>query len=133
MKKRILTLLLAMIMLLSLASPAFADTYRIEWTLYDDGSAEFNGHTYEMIDQYAYWQEAEDYCESKGGHLVTITSREEQRFIQRYLEKMEADDDFLIGLRPGLNDRIAWVTGESVTYTNWGEGHDVPRNYPCGV
>ena len=42
----------------------------------------YNGHTYAVYDVYLTWSEAKDYCEKIGGHLVTITSEQEQNNIQ---------------------------------------------------
>ena len=39
---------------------------------------EYNGHTYELYLERMPWNQAERFCEHKGGHLVTITSAEEQ-------------------------------------------------------
>ena len=41
-----------------------------------------NDHRYQVFDTSMRWTEAEEYCESLGGHLVTITSEEEQKFIE---------------------------------------------------
>ena len=42
----------------------------------------FGGHTYAVYEQVMDWDAARQYCESMGGHLVTITSAEEQRFLE---------------------------------------------------
>ena len=48
----------------------------------------FNGHDYAVIPLCDLsWTEARDYCESIGGHLATITSKEEQQFIMTILHR----------------------------------------------
>ena len=81
----------------------------------------FNGHRYTCFDDNGQmsWTQARAYCQSLGGHLVTITSAEEQ--------------EFLVSRYPGLNPWIGlygdgrtwhWITVEPVEYTNW------PSNQP---
>lgn len=67
------------------------------------------------------WYDAKAYCESLGGHLVTITSQEEQTFIESLLKDYNGDE-FFIGLHRDLDNFGTWVTGEKVKYANWGEG-----------
>ena len=77
-------------------------------------SIEFNGHYYKMFDSSMTWQEAKAECESLGGHLVTVTSQEEQDFIQTLIENGEKNQYWL-----GLDTETGWVTGEELLYTNW--------------
>lgn len=43
---------------------------------------EFNGHYYKVYDERYTWTEAQELCKELGGHLVVITSKEEQQFIE---------------------------------------------------
>lgn len=85
----------------------------------------FNGHNYKFyhMDSIDSWEEAEAYCENMGGHLATITSEEEQNFICNYIKKFKMDVDIWIGITDvkAEGDWSHWITGEDVTYTNWGE------------
>lgn len=86
----------------------------------------FNGHTYYLYTGYT-WQEAEDYCESVGGHLVTITSQEEMDFIVNDLEsKSEKANCYWVGLQRD-GDSWKWITDEPFSYSNWAENE--PNNY----
>ncbi|XP_041867605.1 C-type lectin domain family 4 member E-like isoform X1 [Melanotaenia boesemani] len=63
------------------------------------------------------WKDSRDGCKLKGGHLVKIDSREEQKFLEaRLREKMEeAEDKFWIGLRDSEEEgRWLWVDGSSL-------------------
>ena len=42
-------------------------------------------HCYKLITEYLMWSEARDKCATFGGDLVSITSHEEQAFIQHEL------------------------------------------------
>lgn len=73
------------------------------------------------------WEQAEQYCENMGGHLVTITSPQEQAFI----ELLNSDHRRLwIGAHRPEGTYFAWVTGEPWSYTNWDEGE--PSNKGVG-
>ena len=81
----------------------------------------YNTHNYEYYNLLMTWPEAKKLCETKGGHLVTISSQEE--------------NDYVYGLMQtgwiGANDideegSFAWVTGEPFGYSNWRA--DEPNN-----
>lgn len=73
------------------------------------------------------WREATAYCESLGGHLVTITSQEEQTFIENLI-KNGAREQYWIGATDEANEGVwRWVTGEPWNYENWATYE--PSNY----
>jgi len=96
-----------------------------------------NGHCYEaVLAPGISWEQAEDSCVARGGHLVTITSREENAFV---FSLVSADSSFwyLDGYGNGLGPWLGgyqlagsqepdtgwrWVTGEPFVYTNWETG-----------
>ncbi len=105
---------------LVLANPAQADSTRQAW----DG----NEHYYQRFDRLETWGNAKQHCESLGAHLSTITSIDEQKFIQNnFLANQDGGYQFFIG----GSDAAAqfdwkWVTGEAWIYTNWESGE--PQN-----
>ena len=95
-------------------------------------------HRYEARKANMTWSEAEEFCETLGGHLATISS--------------EAELNRVLGLAEGLNLRAvllggtvdwsnpaytaSWVTGEDFVYSTWYSGEpnnknnfNVPENY----
>lgn len=100
-----------------------------ETELYDNilaDAVEYNDHYYQYIadSSITTWEEAKEYCESVGGYLVTITTRQEQEFIYDYIEPLVGDENVFIGIQ-NANDSTNWETwdnGEDVVYTNWGNG-----------
>lgn len=88
-----------------------------------------NGNEYSIIDIYLSWDEAKQYCENKGGHLVTITNQQEQTFITNVL-KNGTRKYYWIGLyqKSGSSEpsgNWTWVTEEILTeksFTSWRPG-----------
>ena len=80
----------------------------------------FNNHRYQLFDESLTWEQAKARCEELGGHLVTITSAEEQTFVSRLVTGGEKKQ-YWIGM--SRNDgELSWVTGEDVSYENWSSG-----------
>ena len=85
-----------------------------------------NGHVYEVYKEYLSWNEAKKVCESKGGHLVTITSAEENDLVKNLI-KWGSQNDYWIGAYCTKdNMRMRWVTNEAWTYSNWNKNE--PNN-----
>ena len=86
----------------------------------------YNGHDYQLIDQSMDWSSAEQYCESLGGHLVTITSADEQQFVSN-LASNSSKKNIWLGAVKNADGKFAWVTGEHAQFSNWSTGE--PSNY----
>lgn len=94
-----------------------------------EGAGEYAGHSYYAfnMDSIDTWEEAEEYCESLGGHLATITSAEEDAFVYQYMRENFSYESAYFGLTDaGHEGEWMWVTGEPVSYTNWENGE--PNN-----
>lgn len=88
-----------------------------------EGAVAFEGNLYKILTGEYTWNEADALCQKMGGHLVTITSTQEQEFI----EVLNADNlNLWIGGYRDENHVWYWVTGEKWGYTNWGD--DEPNN-----
>jgi hypothetical protein len=77
-------------------------------------ASEFNGHRYLFIPKFMRWHDARKFCEDLGGHLVTITSAEEDDFVA---SMFRGGCWFWMGLTVGDNGP-EWVTGEPFAYKN---------------
>lgn len=118
--KRILcTLLVYCIVATMLPVTAHATTAETTW----------QGHRYQVFEnQASTWVEAENYCQSLGGHLATISCQEENDFIYQVMVNAGYTSAYF-----GLTDHDKegtwiWVTGEPVTYTNWHSGEPNSEN-----
>ncbi|MHC4202225.1 MAG: lectin-like protein, partial [Planctomycetota bacterium] len=67
------------------------------------------------------WPDAKAFCERQGGHLVTITSKEESDFVVDLTRRVNGR--YWIGFTDGrVEGTWEWVTGEPVKFTAWAEG-----------
>lgn len=82
----------------------------------------FGGHRYQFVPGSTSWAEAKTKAEALGGHLVTITSKEENDFLLKtYGDKLpDVNRNIWLG---AIEDRVGagwkWVTGEPFTFTGW--------------
>lgn len=90
-----------------------------EKDIYGDGMK----HSYEVIhDDLAIWPDAEEVCRTLGGHLVTITSPEEEKKIIDYLNTTDLEVIWLGGNDLSVHGQYEWVTGEPMDWDNWPPG-----------
>ena len=77
---------------------------------------------YEVIQADVSWEEANRICIEKGGHLATITSREEEEKIIAAAEKAKVYRLWIGGYTTNnqYNEAVGhWVMGEPFVYQNW--------------
>ena len=86
----------------------------------------FNYHTYSVINKGMDWYESKAYCENLGGHLATITSEDEELFIETLISEFKGKNYWLGGFKDSSH-KMRWVTGESFIYQKWGQKQ--PDNY----
>ena len=83
------------------------------------------GSRYEIFVENVTWEQANQRCLEKGGHLATVTSEAEQR---QLIELAEANNAVYVWLGgyTSYDDygRIFahWITGESFSYSAWSDG-----------
>ena len=99
-------------------------------------SVTYNGHQYERYDYHLSWTEAKAFCDNMGGHLVTITSAQEQAEIENLLNGCPFGTYFLGGFDLNQSGNWSWVTGEPFTYANWDPEYEPSRGqgeYYCQI
>jgi len=90
------------------------------------GKEYYNGHTYQLVQARMLWKDAEEYCESIGGHLVTIRDEEENEFVGNMVGNAGVTYAAIGFTDEEKEGEWQWITGESDTYTNWNSGE--PNN-----
>lgn len=108
-------------------------TYICEWDSYNAGQSsleklvpadalKWNGHCYAIYNNCDTWEQAELYCESLGGHLATITSKNENTQVYQYIVSKGCENAYFGLTDNKVEGQFYWVTGEKVNYLNWHEG-----------
>jgi serine/threonine protein kinase len=95
----------------------------------------FNGHRYQFVMSPISWEQARIQAEKAGGHLATITSKEEHDvLVARMREQMPQGRQVAIGLtRAAKSAEWKWITGEPYTFQQgWGIGQpDAALSWAC--
>ena len=84
-----------------------------------DDVIEYNGHSYRIYSTSSSmtWEYAETLCEGLGGHLLTITSEEEENFLE--INVFQNGVNYMIGGYYNTSGNWAWITGEEMDYQGW--------------
>jgi len=76
----------------------------------------FDGHHYKVFESRVSWHEAKQACEKIGGHLVTISSERENRFVS----DLTGGRGFWIGLTDeDVEGNWKWVDGTRAANASW--------------
>lgn len=94
---------------------------------------EYEDRQYALLDPSSggiSWIKAKETCEKLGGHLVTITSKEEQDFIIKNLLPYGRKYMYWIG-GDDISGKWKWLTNEGFEYTNWNDNNSpkINENY----
>jgi hypothetical protein len=83
--------------------------------------SEFQGHLYKIFPDEVTWDIAVKKSEEMGGHLCTITSEEEEKFIFSILP-VPLGDYWLGATDAAQEGDWKWVTGEEFKFSSWPAG-----------
>ena len=79
----------------------------------------YGDHYYKVYsDASISWHDAKEFCESLGGHLVTITSAEEDSFVYNLISSSGLENCWGGGTDENQEGVWEWVTGEIWGYSN---------------
>ena len=119
MKKK---MLLSLAALAAMTSTAFADA-----TIPADAYY-WEGHFYYVFDNVAdTWEEAEAYCESRGGYLAVIDREAENKELYDLMKRSGYSSAYF-GLTDARHKNVwKWVDESPLDYTHWGAGE--PNHY----
>lgn len=89
------------------------------WNITPTATKRLNNTLYEVYDYPFSWEDAKAYCESIGGHLVTITSASENSIVSDLITS-GTKNFYAIGAESiGTQGIWRWTNGESFDYSNW--------------
>ena len=92
-------------------------------------ATQFNGHYYRVYDYGMTWNDARDFCQKMGGHLVTITSKSENELVKQLISNEHSKETYWIGGYKDENSNWSWVTDENFSYSKWATGEPNNINY----
>lgn len=96
-----------------------AQTFSIDYIGLESAAVkEKDGHTYEYYNMVMPWNQAYRFCESKGGHLVTISDDDENNFVHG----MISSNSWIGSTSINNSNKWYWITNEPFDYTNWNAG-----------
>ena len=98
-----------------------------------DDAVEYNGHYYLAVETSLDWDDAIAYSESLGGYLASITSEEENEFLYEYVTSSGYYSAYFGLYDYDGNDNWVWLSGETVSYTNWHSGEPNSSNERYGM
>lgn len=84
-----------------------------------DDAVEFSGHYYKLYELNISWEDAQEYFQSIGGHLATITTAEENNFVFEYITSLGYQSAYFGATDKESEGTWVWVTGEEFLYNNW--------------
>ena len=84
-------------------------------------------HTYQRINEFSTWTDAEAFAVSVGGHLVTIDDAAENALIYAQVAGAWGNEDYWIGLTAPTGDvtdqaNYVWASGSSSSFRAWRSG-----------
>ncbi len=92
------------------------DTFSPTKTIY------YNNVRYDLYQYPVSWHDAKQLCEDLGGHLVVVTSTDENKAVADLIEG-SSWNDYWIGCSDEDNEgEWKWITGEKFEYSNWNDG-----------
>nr|XP_057924466.1 neurocan core protein-like isoform X1 [Doryrhamphus excisus] len=92
----------------------------------DHGWRKFHGHCYRYFTHRHTWEDAEKDCREHSAHLSSITTANEQEFINGL-----GHDNAWVGLNDRtVEDDFQWTDGSELVYENWRESQ--PDNFFAG-
>ena len=137
MEKRFLSKILIFVLVVS-SIQVFSLNNTADAKESSNNSMVFNGHSYTVYNEALNWGDARDYCESQGGHLITINSKAEQDMLDSLLSQAYLEyHGYWMGGRYS-NNSWQWITGEPFTYTNFDDNEpngsgDYLQTYTSGL
>ncbi len=94
-------------------------------TLNDHGGVAVSDSRYEIFIEDISWEEANQKCQERGGHLITITSQDEMDQAIKLAEATKATHVWIGGYTSYDESGQVfahWITGEEFAYSAWCEG-----------
>ncbi len=87
--------------------------------LIGSGYSFYDGHVFKLYTTTKTWTDADSYCKTLGGHLVSVTSEEKRDFLGTILSG--SGEAWTCGYYE--NGAVTWLNGDVSDYVDWHTGH----------
>lgn len=94
------------------------------WQFHPGNTHEYNGHTYQFFNIKTGWNDAKEYCEAIGGHLVSVNSQEEQAMLEKFMKISDKNQYTFWAGGEKTSGSWKWTTGENFSFSNFSERSD---------
>lgn len=92
----------------------------------------FKGHHYLLVSARSGWHDAKKECERTGGHLVTISNKEEDRFVVSLSKPLTSTEGNFVWIGCADEEKEGewkWVDGSKAKYSGWYPGEPTDRSH----
>ncbi|KAM7393525.1 hypothetical protein PAMP_020389 [Pampus punctatissimus] len=93
-----------------------------------DGWFSHNSRCFMFVNTPMSWYNAEEHCNTMGGHLASVTNPREYSFLQQITQTAGQSIAWLGGFN--LQGQWLWIDREGFYYTNW-YSPSSSSSYPC--
>lgn len=102
------------------------------WQYHPGNTHEYDGHTYQFFNIKTSWEDAREYCDAIGGHLVSISDAKEQAMIEMFMKISDksgwSDTAYWAGGEK-TSGSWKWITSEDFSYINFNDRSDSGDKY----
>lgn len=92
---------------------------------FNDELQTYNGHSYYVFSGVCdTWEEAQKYCEKRGGYLAVINDEKENSAVFEIMKELGFDSAYFGYTDKGKEGNWKWVSNDSSKYVNWNKVED---------
>ncbi|XP_036201669.1 macrophage mannose receptor 1 isoform X2 [Myotis myotis] len=88
----------------------------------EDGWVIYKDYQYYFSKESETMDNAREFCKRNFGDLVSIQSESEKKFLWKYVNRMDAQPAYFIGLLISLDKKFSWMDESKVNFVAWAPG-----------
>uniref|UniRef100_G1PD26 Macrophage mannose receptor 1 n=1 Tax=Myotis lucifugus TaxID=59463 RepID=G1PD26_MYOLU len=88
----------------------------------EDGWVIYKDYQYYFSKESETMDNAREFCKRNFGDLVSIQSESEKKFLWKYVNRMDAQPAYFIGLLISLDRKFSWMDESKVNFVAWAPG-----------
>ncbi|XP_037118973.1 macrophage mannose receptor 1-like [Syngnathus acus] len=96
----------------------------------DDNTFHYDDYCYRYEKTHENYDNAEKFCQARGGHLASVHSKQEAQFVYDHSQTQQSA---LVGLKNTTGDDYEWSDGTTFEYKQWEKGTSGDCAFPNSV